>query len=100
MASLVVLEHHLWLTLTEIKDVKKVPFLDALVSPNGLFGPAVEGFAECFTELLYCTVIPSHATLPTKALQLCSCPKSALTQQPTKPAPAAAATTQPAKPEF
>ncbi len=28
MASLVVLERHLWLTLMEIKDADKVPFLD------------------------------------------------------------------------
>ncbi len=50
MASLVVLECHLWLTLTEIKDADKVPFLDAPISPNGLFGPAVKGFTERFTE--------------------------------------------------
>lgn len=37
MASLVVLERHLWLMLTEIKDMDKVPFLDSLVSPTGLF---------------------------------------------------------------
>lgn len=36
MASLI----DLWLTLTEIKDADKVPFLDTPVSPN----------AECFTE--------------------------------------------------
>ncbi len=48
MASLVVLERHLW--LTEIKDADKVSFLDAPISPSGLFGPAVEGFAERFTE--------------------------------------------------
>ncbi len=50
MASLVVLEHHLWVTLTEIKDADRVSFLDAPISPSGLFGPAVEGFAERFTE--------------------------------------------------
>ncbi|XP_016313464.1 contactin-3-like [Sinocyclocheilus anshuiensis] len=50
MASLVVLECHLWLTLTEMKDADKIPFLDAPVSPKGLFGPAVEGFAVRFTE--------------------------------------------------
>ncbi len=44
MASLVVLEHHLWLNLTEMKYADKVPFLDSPVSPTGLFGPAVEGF--------------------------------------------------------
>ncbi len=50
MASLVVLERHLWLTLTEIKDADRVSFLDAPISPSGLFGPAVKGFAERFTE--------------------------------------------------
>ncbi len=50
IASLVVLERHLWLTLTEIKDADKVSFLDASMSPSGLFRPAVEGFAEHFTE--------------------------------------------------
>ncbi len=49
MASLVVLERFLWLNLTEMKDADKVPFLDSLVSPTSLFGPAVEGLAECFT---------------------------------------------------
>ncbi len=34
MTSLMELEHHLWLTLTEIK----VPFLHSTISPTGLFG--------------------------------------------------------------
>ncbi len=50
MSSLVVLERHIWLTLTEMKEVDKIPFLDAPVSSSNLFGPAVEGFAERFTE--------------------------------------------------
>ncbi len=49
MASLVVLKLHLWMNLTEMKDANKIPFLDSPVSLNGLFGPAVEGFAERFT---------------------------------------------------
>ncbi len=49
MASLVVLERHLCLNLREIKDADKVPFLNSPVSPTSLFGPAVVGFAECFT---------------------------------------------------
>lgn len=49
MASLVVLERHLWLDLMEIKDADKVTFLYFPVSPTGLFGPAVNHFAECFT---------------------------------------------------
>ncbi len=36
------------LNLTEM-DADKVPFLDSPVSHTGLFGPAVEGFAERFT---------------------------------------------------
>ncbi len=49
MSSLIVLEHHLWLTMMAMK-VDKVPFLDAPVSSGSLFGPAVEDCAECFTE--------------------------------------------------
>lgn len=37
MASLVVLERHLWLNLTEIRDAEKMAFLDS-----------VDGFAERF----------------------------------------------------
>ncbi len=50
MVSLVVLERHLWLNLTEIRDAEKMAFLDSPVSPKGLFGPAVDGFAERFSE--------------------------------------------------
>ncbi len=45
-----VLERHLWLTMTEMKEADLVPFLDAPVSSGSLFWPAVEGFAERFTE--------------------------------------------------
>ncbi len=50
MSSLIVLERHLWLTMMEMKEADKVPFLNAPVSLGSLFGPAVEGFAERFTE--------------------------------------------------
>ncbi len=50
MSSLMVLERHLWLTMTEMKEADKVPFLNALISSGSLFGPAEEGFAERFTE--------------------------------------------------
>ena len=50
MANLTVLERHLWLTLTEMKDAEKAAFLDAPISQSGLFGPAVKEFAERFTE--------------------------------------------------
>ncbi len=50
ISSLIVLEHHLWLTMMEMKEADLVPFLHAPVSSGSLFGPAVEGFAEHFTE--------------------------------------------------
>ncbi|XP_016112863.1 guanylate cyclase 2G-like [Sinocyclocheilus grahami] len=46
MASLVVLECHLWLNLIEIRDAEKMAFLDSPVSRKGLFDPAVDRFAE------------------------------------------------------
>ncbi|KAL0164048.1 hypothetical protein M9458_039801, partial [Cirrhinus mrigala] len=102
MASLVVLERHLWLTLTELKDVDKVPFLDAPVSPTGLFGPAVEGFAERFSAAQKTSQAMRHF-LPKRSSSAAASgrPKSAPPQQPVKPAPAAAtaASAQPAKPE-
>ncbi len=97
MASLVVLKHHLWLTLMEIKDADKVSFLDAPISPNGLFGPAVEGFPECFTEAQKASqamrhFLPKHSS----SAAAHSHPKPAPTQQPAKLAPAVT-TPQPAK---
>ncbi len=43
MSSLIVLECHLWLTMTEMKEADKVPFFDTPVSSDSLFGQAVEG---------------------------------------------------------
>ncbi len=92
MDSLVVLERHLWLTLTEIKDADKVFFLDAPISPSCLFGPAVEGFAERFTEAQKASQAMRHF-LPKRSSSAVaqSCPKPAPTQQPAKPAPAVSA---------
>ncbi len=50
MYILIVLERHLWLTMTAMKEADKVPFLEAPVSSSSLFGPAVDGFAERFME--------------------------------------------------
>ncbi len=52
MGSLVVLQRHLWLTLTEMRDAEKQQLLDAPVSPQGLFGVTVEAFSEKYTEAL------------------------------------------------
>ncbi len=37
MSSLIVLERHIWLTMTEMEEADKVPFLDAPVSSGSLF---------------------------------------------------------------
>ncbi len=70
MAGLVVLERHLWLTLMEIKDADKVSFLDAPISPSGLFGPAVKGFAERFTEAQKASQVMRHFLPSAPAQQL------------------------------
>ncbi len=85
MTSLIVLERHLWLTMMEMKEVDKVPFHDALVSSSSLFGPAVEGFTEvqkssqAMRHLLPKRISSSAAS---------SHPRSAPTQQTSKPMPA------------
>ncbi len=50
MSSLIVLERQLWLMMTEMKEADKIPFHGAPNSSGSLFGPAVEDFAERFTE--------------------------------------------------
>ncbi len=97
MASLVVLERHLWLTLTEIKDADRVSFLDAPISPSGLFGPAVKGIAERFTEAQKASQAMRHF-LPKRSSPAAaqSRPRTAPTQQSAKPAPAVYAA-QPAR---
>ncbi len=80
MSSLIMLERHLWLTMTEMKEADKIPFLDAPVSSGSLFGPAVEGFAECFTEAQKSSQAMRHF-LPkcTSSFSASSRPKSAPT---------------------
>ncbi len=67
----------------------RVSFLDAPVSPRGLFGPAVEGFAERFTEAQKASQAMRHF-LPKRSSPAAAqiCPRTAPTQQPAKPAPA------------
>ncbi len=88
MSSLIVLERQLWLTMMEMKEVDKVPFLDAPVSSGSLFGPAVEGFAERFTEAQKSSQMMRHF-LPkcTSSSSASSCPRHAPTQQTAKPTP-------------
>ncbi|KAL0192436.1 hypothetical protein M9458_010732, partial [Cirrhinus mrigala] len=105
MASLVVLERHLWLTLTEIKDADKVPFLHAPISPTGLFGPSVQGFAERFSAAQKTSQAMQHFLPKCLSSRAASGrPKPTPPQQPVRPAStapsaAAAAAAQPAKAE-
>ncbi len=97
MSSLTELERHLWLTMTEMEEVDKVPFLYAPVLSGSLFGPAVEGFAECFTEAqklsqalwLFLPKITSSSSASSR-------PRPAPTQQTAKPMPT---TPEPRPPE-
>lgn len=87
MASLMVLECQLWLTLTEIKDTDKVQFLNALSFHNSLCRPAVEGFTERFTDAQKSSQAMQHFLSMHSSTEAASrWPKSAPTQQPTKPA--------------
>ncbi|XP_059360387.1 taste receptor type 1 member 1-like [Carassius carassius] len=95
MANLVVLERHLWLNLTEIKESDKVAFLDAPVSPSSLFGPAVEGFTEHFTAAQKSSQAMRHF-LPKRSTSALSRPRTAPTQHQSKPVPS---TPQAAPPE-
>ncbi len=61
----------------------------APISPNGLYGPAVKGFAERFTEAQKASQAMRHF-LPKRSSPAAaqSRPRTAPTQQPAKPAPA------------
>lgn len=76
------LVRHLWLNLTEIKDADRTTFLDSLVSPNGLFGPAVDGFAEHFTEDQKSSQALRHFLPKHSSSAASGCQKTMPTKQP------------------
>ncbi len=49
MSTLVVQEHHLWLTLADMRESDKHRFLDSPISQAGLFSEAVEDFAQQYS---------------------------------------------------
>ncbi len=95
MANLAVLERHLWLSLAKIKEADKVPFFDSLVSPVGLFGPAVEVFAAQFTAAQKSSQAMRHF-LPKRSSSATTTSRSR--PPPAKPAPLPAQPAQ--KPEL
>ncbi len=68
-------------------SARALSFLDAPISPSGLFGPAVKGFAERFTEAQKASQAMRHF-LPKRSSPAAaqSRPRTAPTQQPVKPA--------------
>ncbi len=88
---------NLWLTMMEMKEADKVPFLDAPVASGSLFGPAVKGFAECFTEPQKSSQAMQHFLAKrTSSTSASSHPRPAPTQLTAKPTPA---TLEPRPPE-
>ncbi len=68
--------------------MNKVPFLNAPYSSGSLFGSAVEGFAERFTEALKSSQAMRHFLLKrTSSSSASNRPKPAQTPQTAKPTP-------------
>lgn len=70
----------------EIKDADRIAFLDSPISSTGLFGPAVNGFSECFTEAQKSSQDMRHSLLK-RSSSASGRPKKTPPSQPAKPAP-------------
>ncbi len=68
MANLVVLECHLWLYLTEIRDPEKMAFLDSPVSPKGLLSSAMDSLQSTLLRHRCKCCIISYLSTPAKRL--------------------------------
>ncbi|XDV36517.1 hypothetical protein PO909_006278 [Leuciscus waleckii] len=89
MASLTVTERHLWLTLSEMSESERAAFLDAPLSPSGLFGTSVKDFAERFAEVQKASQAMKHF-LPKRSSSAAGRTKpSAQSSQPQPPPTAA-----------
>ncbi len=93
MSTMVVQERHLWLCLADMKEVDKARFLNAPVSQTGLFGDAVENFAQQFSAAQKQTEAIRHI-LPRRAAAASTRPPAAVprsTRRRGRPPAAAAA---------
>ncbi len=99
MSTMVVQERHLWLCLADMKEVDKARFLNAPVSQTGLFGDAVENFAQQFSAAQKQTEAIRHI-LPRRAAAASTRPPAAVPRstrrrgRPPAAAPAPAQQTQ------
>ncbi len=76
MSTLVVQERHLWLCLADMRDTDKVRFLNSPVSQTGLFGNAVENFAQQFSAVQKQSEAISHI-LPRRSAVASTLPPAA-----------------------
>ncbi len=76
MSTLVVQERYLWLCLADMSDTDKVRFLNSPVSQTGLFGDAVENFAQQFSAVQKQSEAISHI-LPRRSAVASTLPPAA-----------------------
>ncbi len=99
MSTLVVQERHLWLTLADMRESDKHRFLDAPISQAGLFGEAVEGFAQQFSAAQQQTEAFRHI-LPWRSAAVSTPPPAAAPPSARRRGrPPAASTSAPARPQ-
>ncbi len=79
MSTMVVQERHLWLCLADMRESDKMRFLNAPVSQTGLFGDAVENFAQQFSAAQKQTEAIRHI-LPQRAAAASTWPPVAAPQ--------------------
>ncbi len=98
MSTLVVQERHLWLTLADMRESDKHRFLDSPISQAGLFGEAVEDFAQQFSAAQ--KQMEAFRILPRRSAAV-STPPPAVAPPPARRRrrPPAASTSAPARPQ-
>ncbi len=98
MSTLVVQERHLWLTLADMRESDKHRFLDSPISQAGLFGEAVEDFAQQFSAAQ--KQMEAFRILPRRSAAV-STPPPAAAPPPARRRrrPPAASTSAPARPQ-
>ncbi|KAI2651174.1 enzymatic polyprotein [Labeo rohita] len=69
MASMVAVERHLWLTLSDMKEKHRVFLLDAPLAPSGLFSDAVNSVVDRYQEARK-QVVAFQRFLPRRVLAL------------------------------
>ncbi len=99
MSTLVVQERHLWLTLADMRESDKHRFPDSPISQAGLFGEAVEDFAQQFSAAQKQTEAFRHI-LPRRSAAVSTPPPAAAPPSARRRGrPPAASTSAPARPQ-